>query len=323
MNNIKYSSNTLDCLEYLNNLNKHFYAIIDKKVYDIYHDFVKCIKNLDGYTIIEANEKDKSLETVGSIISNMLFHEITGEHILLNIGGGITTDIGGFVAVTYKRGIQFINIPTTLIGQIDASIGGKNAVNQDDIKNAIGTYYMPAEIIICDEFLASVSDEDILCGKVEMLKMALTLNEKLINKVFEPLTLSTIADFAELKNGICEKDPTCKNIRNILNYGHTVGHAIEELLEIPHGIAIGLGMYLIESDKNKSLIKSYLNKLGLNIDDYNKKLASIDNYAIIQKIKNDKKRDIDTISIITLVKPGLSQTLKITFKQLEMRLSNE
>lgn len=323
MNNIKYSSNTLEVLEYLNESNKHFYAIIDKKVYEIFHDFVKCIKNLDGYTILEVSEDNKSLETAGSIMSNMLFHEITTEHVLLNIGGGITTDIGGFVAATYKRGMSFINIPTTLIGQIDAAIGGKNAVNKDNIKNVIGTYYMPQEIIICDEFLASVSEENILCGKIEMLKMALTLNEKLLDKVFEPLTLNTIADFAELKNAICEKDPTCKNIRNILNYGHTVGHAIEELLEIPHGIAVGLGMYLIESENNKPSIKKYLAKLGLNIDDYNDKLSTIDNYQIIQKIKNDKKRDIDTISIIVLVKPGLSQTLKITFKQLEMRLQHE
>lgn len=296
---------------------KQKYIIIDNKVYDLYYDFIKSLNNVVGIYLIEANENNKSFETYQNILQDLLNKNITSAVSIIAIGGGITTDLSGFVAATYKRGIELINIPTTLIGQVDAAIGSKNGVNVGLIKNAVGSYYEPSHIIVCSEFLKTLDDEHIICGKLEMIKIALMFNLKYLELISEELTSSVLSKFALLKMKIITKDRECKNIRNYLNFGHTLGHAIEISFDLPHGIAVGLGMLLIiQNEADRTLLTSAFSTINFDYKAYFNKIKNIDKNDIINLLKNDKKNNSDLVTIVTMKKPGHGQLEKLTHQEL-------
>ena len=321
MNEYQYFPKILSLIEYLNQQEYKYFAIIDENVYLIYHDLLKQINNLEHYYIVQASEENKSLATYAAICSDLLFYQVPTDTVILNIGGGVTTDLGGYVAATYKRGCPFINIPTTLLAQVDAAIGYKCGVNHDGIKNALGCFAKPLAILSCYEFLESLKPIDILNGKVEMLKMALCYDEKLIPSINQ-YQLDTIKAFNSIKTSVVKIDLKGEKERKVLNYGHTIGHAIEELELLPHGLSVAIGMYLIESDTMRPVIKDSLKAIGIDIK---KELASIeplDIYHLIEIIKNDKKRAADTYSIIRLAEVEKPIIEKVTISDLEERLSH-
>ncbi|MDN3723445.1 3-dehydroquinate synthase [Aequorivita sp. SDUM287046] len=177
--------------------------------------------------------------------------------LILNLGGGVVTDLGGFVASTFKRGIPFINIPTSLLAMVDASVGGKNGIDLGHIKNQIGVINFPEMVLIDTEFLKTLPQEHLISGLAEMLKHGLIYGTKYWERI-KNVNLSHNANFEELlwesieiKKEIVEKDPTEKNLRKSLNYGHTLGHAIESYFlqnntkkTLLHGEAIAAGMVL-------------------------------------------------------------------------------
>lgn len=204
---------------------------------------------------VPAGEHHKSLESVAQIWSVLSRQGAKRNSVLVNIGGGLITDIGGFAASCFKRGIRCINIPTTLLAQVDASVGGKTGINFNGLKNEIGTFSIPELVIIDNTFLKTLPLRQVLSGYAEMLKHALLAGEEALAEVMNAdLKQVGESDFLELirksvavKAAVVEADPKEKGIRKALNFGHTIGHAIESVaieqdMEIYHGDAVAYGM---------------------------------------------------------------------------------
>lgn len=205
--------------------------------------------------VLPSGEANKSMTSVEKIWEFLLTHRATRQALVLNIGGGMVTDIGGFAAATYMRGIRFINIPTTVLAMIDASVGGKTGFNFHGVKNAIGTFTPPLTTLLYPPLLATLPAEQWLSGYAEMLKHALVADpqhwtqllawdiHRLDIATFTPL----LADSVAIKEQIAAADPKEQDIRRILNFGHTVGHAIEAIyieqgLQSYHGYCVLWGM---------------------------------------------------------------------------------
>lgn len=204
--------------------------------------------------VLPMGEENKQLEIVGHVWEVLTEYETTRHDLIINLGGGLITDMGGFIASCYKRGIQFINIPTTLLAMVDASIGGKTGVNLGHYKNQIGLFSTPIALYIDPIFLGTLPPEQWLSGFAEMLKHGLIHDEKLWTSVLmqmeDPTTIDQELLLAciQVKKQIVEIDPTEKNERKKLNFGHTFGHAIEGFLmeeePITHGHAVAVGMVM-------------------------------------------------------------------------------
>jgi 3-dehydroquinate synthase len=209
---------------------------------------------LDNFDIIEVNagEESKTIDFCIGVWKMLIDFGADRSSLMINLGGGVITDMGGFVASTYKRGIDFVNMPTTLLAQVDASVGGKTGVDVDGIKNIIGTFTQPKAVFMVDEFLKTLPSRQILSGLAEMLKHGLICDADYWNKLktSDLTTPSTelVHRSVEIKNEVVIKDPNEKGIRKSLNFGHTVGHAVEtySLLNdedhLSHGEAIAIGM---------------------------------------------------------------------------------
>nr|WP_294938319.1 3-dehydroquinate synthase [uncultured Flavobacterium sp.] len=230
----------------------------------------------------EAGEHFKNIETCFEIWSALT--ELGGDRksIVINLGGGVVTDLGGFIASTFKRGIEYINVPTTLLAMVDASIGGKNGVDLGNLKNQIGTITTPKAVLIDTVFLATLPQNEMRSGLAEMLKHGLIQSKEYWNKFKNLTNLNTddldilIHQSVEIKNNVVTQDPTENGIRKALNFGHTLGHAIEsyfleseEKTTLLHGEAIAIGM----------ILESYLSK--------EKELISIEEHEEIKTVIND------------------------------------
>ncbi|WP_396212272.1 3-dehydroquinate synthase [Flavobacterium sp.] len=217
---------------------------------------------------IEAGEEIKNIKTCVEIWSILSELRADRKSVIINLGGGVITDIGGFIASTFKRGIDFINVPTTLLGMVDASLGGKNGVDLGNLKNQIGVINVPQMLLIDTDFLETLSQREMRSGLAEMLKHGLIYDKKYW-KEFQDISKFDFADFdtliyrsIQIKNEIVKQDPTENGIRKALNFGHTLGHAIESHFlesETPllHGEAIAIGM-ILESyiSKEKGLLSN-------------------------------------------------------------------
>ena len=301
--------------------------VFDKNIPKKFQTKIKKLQNHKSYIhYIKASEKNKNQKTVNNIIEILLKKNFSREDCLLAVGGGITGDIVGFAASQFKRGIKFINIPTTLLSQVDSSVGGKTGINTRYGKNLIGSFYQPKLVISDINFLTSLSKREIICGYGEILKHALILNKKfykfLYNNFFKIIQLKSpyiekaIYESCKIKKAIVEKDEKEKNLRKILNFGHTFAHAYEATLnyskKLNHGEAVLLGMYtalklsyekkILNENQYNSIIKHFYNsKLPINI----KKYFSINNInKIISYMAKDKKNDSDEISLVLLKKIG-------------------
>ena len=255
-------------------------VVISKNVSSFYQDLLNN-KNFN-VLVIKDGEESKSLDSYIEIISNLERLDFSKSDLIIAIGGGTVIDLCGFVASTYKRGINYIIVPTTFLSMIDASIGGKNALNFNGVKNMIGTFYMPNMIIDSYDFLESLTDNDYASGLMEALKAGIIGDFELVklikdsslkeirNNIF--LAESIITKAIEVKKKIVEDDPYEEDHRRVLNLGHTIGHAIEALnfKKISHGEAIALGMIPFLSSKIKeevkNIIKNYFKEINLNLD---------------------------------------------------------
>lgn len=196
--------------------------------------------------VIKAGEQHKNLQTVQRIWRTLMKQHADRNVLLINLGGGVVTDLGGFAASTYKRGIKFINIPTTLLAMVDAAIGGKTGIDFGDGKNQIGTFAEAEEVIIDPVFLETLPQREICSGLAEMLKYGFVADSNLLNVNLENYQ-QYITHCGEIKREIVMQDPTEKDLRKVLNFGHTLGHAIEShclTTDYPllHGEAVALGM---------------------------------------------------------------------------------
>lgn len=224
-------------------------VLTDETILRLYSNYINEIVKTNSLIItVPAGEKAKSLSVYETVCQKLISESIDKQALIINIGGGSLCDLGGFVAATYKRGIKFINIPTTLLAMIDASIGGKNAIDFDGVKNSIGTFALPNKIIINPLFLKTLPEYELLNGLGELLKYALIGSEPFWNilQSIQALSAETISPqwihFCKtFKEQIVKRDMYDQNERHLLNFGHTIGHALEAHFHISHGHAVALG----------------------------------------------------------------------------------
>ncbi len=201
--------------------------------------------------VIPAGENNKKIGSVEKIWAFLSKNGADRKSLLINIGGGMLTDLAGFAASTFKRGLDFINVPTTLLSQVDASVGGKTGINFNGLKNEIGVFQEPVAVIITTEFLKTIDKENFISGFAEMIKHGLIHSTDHLKELkdFDPENINyellgeIIRHSVEVKSWFVANDPTEKNIRKALNFGHTVGHAFESLAmeqgrPVLHGFAV-------------------------------------------------------------------------------------
>ena len=191
---------------------------------------------------VPVGEECKSLEVAVQVWQTLMESEADRNAVIVNLGGGCVCDLGGFVAAGYKRGIRYINVPTTLLSMVDASIGGKTAINFGGVKNSIGHFYPSVLTVIDPVFLDTLPREEILNGQMEMVKTAAVTDPILFNDLIASADNFQLKKVARTKARVVKADPYDHSIRKILNFGHTFGHAIEVYRGLPHGIAVGIGM---------------------------------------------------------------------------------
>lgn len=197
--------------------------------------------------VVKAGERYKTLGTARRIWKTLLKNQADRQSVMVNLGGGTISDLGGFTASCYQRGIRFINVPTTLLAMVDASIGGKNGVDLGGIKNQIGTFAEPEEVLVNPIFLSTLSERELLSGIAEMVKYGFVADEDLL-QVDESNYEQFILRAGRIKKEIVEQDFRDRGDRHVLNFGHTVGHAIEAYslttnTPLTHGESVALGMW--------------------------------------------------------------------------------
>ena len=276
--------------------------------------------------LFKANEINKNFSSVSKILDILLNKNFSREDCVISIGGGITGDVSGFAASLFKRGLKFVNIPTTLLSQVDSSIGGKTGVNTKYGKNLIGSFYQPDLVISDVQFLKTLPKRELICGYGEILKHSLIANKSFykfldknsdkILKLSSPFIEKAIYESCKIKKNVVEKDEKEKGLRKILNFGHTFAHAYEASLgyskKLNHGEAVILGMKsalnfslknnLIQKNDYKSII-SHISKANLP-SKINKFFKIGDLNKILSFMVKDKKNNSDKINLVLLKKIG-------------------
>lgn len=304
------------------NFSKYFILVDENTHTECIPYLLSQVKVLQEASILEidAGEVNKTLKTATGLWEALLENEADRKTLLINLGGGIVTDMGGFVASVFKRGIPFINIPTTLLGQTDAAIGSKTGVDLAFAKNQIGTFAHPQAVFISTTFLKNLPERELISGMGEVLKYALIDSEHLWN-VLKNQELNPRMDFdifvkecVQIKNNIVEKDWYEQGRRKILNFGHTIGHALESYSmskgnrSILHGEAVALGI-IMELYLSAELA-GFNNEIQQEIQQY-----ILDNFALypieeqdfeplINLMRKDKKNNDSNIAFVLLEEIG-------------------
>ena len=283
--------------------------------------------------IIASGEDNKNIDTCVSIWDQLNSYKADRKSLLINLGGGVLTDIGGFAASTYLRGIKFINIPTTLLGMVDAAHGGKTGIDFKLLKNQIGVFNEPIEVLLDNEYLKTLSKEEFINGYAEVVKHSLLTNKPdLTFNSLVKLDLFNDSDYiinsySKVKNEIVKSDKYESNIRKVLNLGHTIGHAVEsyshisdKIFDLKHGQAIVIGiiteLYISHRKFNFPLkdvisVKNHLNKYFNSIP-----LEKSDIINIYDLMVYDKKNEGSKINFVLLKEIGKPVIDQIVDKQL-------
>ena len=320
---------------------KKCFLIIDRKIGNKrIKEICKSIKQTKIIYLFKSSEKNKNMQSVIKILGLLQKNNFNRSDCLITIGGGIIGDTGGFAASLFKRGLKFINIPTTLLAQVDSSVGGKTGVNTKYGKNLIGSFYQPNLVLSDTIFLKTLPKREIICGYAEILKHSLISSKKFflyldrnvknILKLQSPFIEKAIFESCKIKKKIVRKDETENNLRKILNYGHTFAHAYEASMayskKLNHGESVILGIY---SSLRFSLENNFIDQLDFNFIlehfkkakisyDIKKFFSKADTDRIVSYMRNDKKNNSDKINLILLKKIGLIY-LKKKFTQQKIR----
>ena len=293
------------------------FILVDENTFEhCYPKFIPLLETAKRIEIIEieSGEINKNLDTCAGVWNALTELNADRNSLLITLGGGVITDLGGFVAATYKRGIDFVNIPTTLLSMVDASVGGKTGVDLGVLKNQIGLFVNPQTVIIDEGFLATLNDRESRSGFAEIIKYGFTYDTDVIDclKTFEKSNINKIIHRSiEIKNEIVLKDPKEKGLRKILNFGHTLGHAIESYFldnnkksNLTHGEAIAIGM-VCESYLSYKVLKLPIEKLiivkNMVSAMYEKVTIEKDDYfSIFELLKHDKKNTSGEVNFVLL-----------------------
>tara|TARA_B100002019_G_C21263157_1_gene597862 strand:+ start:230 stop:1312 length:1083 start_codon:yes stop_codon:yes gene_type:complete len=296
------------------------FFIIDRKVFSLYKSKLSPLINQKIY-FVDAKEESKTLDECANIIKFLLENNFKRNHKLIAIGGGIVQDLTCFVSSVLFRGVDWIFYPTTLLAQCDSCIGSKSSINVSEYKNQVGTFYPPEKIFIDTAFLKTLSKQEIMSGVGEAIKVHFLDPKGSYNFIIKNykdafkdkgVMSLIIKKSLEIKKNIIEADEYDKSYRNILNYGHTFGHAIEAATNylVPHGIAVTAGIAMANYfSLKKGMLKQkdydlMLPILQNNISGYENQLANADFDVLLASLRKDKKNVDDRVGFILTKGPG-------------------
>ena len=302
--------------------------ITDHNIYSLYRNIFIPNRTI----ILNPGEKSKSLLTMERIYRQFIDWKLDRTSTVVGIGGGVVGDITGFVASTFMRGLQFILCPTTLLAQADSSIGGKNGLNFMGYKNIVGTFFQPRYIILDFDFLYTLPKLEIRNGIAEIIKHALIASSSLfyyleqqdlhLESLSPPVIEKVVIESIRIKSSVVEVDPRESNQRRKLNFGHTLAHALEKTIHLPHGIAVAAGMAFSAqashhlgflSENHLARILSLLQRLCL--------LPLPSSFpskeSLMEAISKDKKKEGEFIHFVFLSKIGQAIVKKISYSQLK------
>lgn len=304
--------------------------VSDDTVFSLYGDKVKKSLTDSGYSVCEYvfthGEDAKSLENFGKIMDFCVKNSITRTDLFVALGGGVTGDLTGFVASCYLRGVDFVQIPTTLLSMVDSSVGGKTAINLDAGKNLCGAFYQPLAVFADCDTLKTLPEETFVDGCAEIIKYGMILDGELLtflnnNSIKENIEY-VIKRCVELKGNLVNRDEFDKGARKLLNFGHTIGHAIEKCsnFEVSHGNAVAMGMVIATKGAYE---------VGMSDEDFSdilipilqkNNLPTTCKYSAEELYKaslSDKKRSFDTMSLIVPDEYGLCKIMKLPVEDLQ------
>ena len=317
--NIYLESGILAKVGALINLNRKVLIVTDSGVPERYSKTVASQCTEAFVMTIKQGEESKNFDNYKSLLSVMVKNGFTRTDCVVAVGGGVVGDLAGFVASSFMRGVDFYNIPTTVLSQVDSSVGGKVAIDFEGFKNIVGAFYPPKAVIIDPDTLKTLEERQISNGLAEAVKMALTGDKELFDH-FEKGDYNieyVIEKSLKFKKSIVEEDEKEAGLRKILNFGHTLAHAIEtnsDFKDIYHGEAVALGMIPMCSDEVKPRLLAVLKNLNLPTElNFNKK-------QLIDAVYHDKKADGIDITVVFVPEVGKWEMRKISISQFERGL---
>lgn len=316
---IVFEKGALSRIEEILNLDRKVLVVTDDGVPREYAVSVadKCENGI--VIVLPQGEASKNFDNYRKILDALCECEFSRSDCVVAVGGGVVGDMAGFATATYMRGIEFYNIPTTVLSQVDSSVGGKTAIDFNGIKNIVGCFYQPSRVVIDTSLLKTLPARQISNGLAESLKMALTHSEELFS-IFEN---GNIADSLDeiieksilIKREVVQSDEKESGLRRVLNFGHTVGHAIESNSpHLYHGECVALGMLPMCSPSVKERVLPIINKLNLPHE------IEIEEEKLIEKMRLDKKVSGQDITVVTVEEIGTFNLDKIPFSLLEEKI---
>ncbi|MBR2039809.1 MAG: 3-dehydroquinate synthase [Clostridia bacterium] len=301
------------------NLNRKVLIVTDSGVPESYSKTVASQCKEAFVMTINQGENSKNFDNYKSLLSEMVKKGFTRTDCVVAVGGGVVGDLAGFVASSYMRGVDFYNIPTTVLSQVDSSVGGKVAIDFEGFKNIVGAFYPPKAVIIDPDTLKTLDPRQISNGLAEAVKMALTGDKELFEH-FEKGDYDieyVIEKSLKFKKSVVEKDEKEAGLRKILNFGHTLAHAIEtnaDFKDIYHGEAVALGMIPMCSDEVKPRLLAVLKNLNLPTE------LNFDKKQLIDAVYHDKKAEGTDITVVFVPEVGKWEMRKISISQFERGL---
>ena len=287
------------------NLNRRVLIVTDSGVPCEYARTVaaQCKKGI--ICTVDEGESSKSLSVFEKLLHIMLENDFSRKDCVVAVGGGVVGDLSGFAASAYMRGIDFYNIPTTLLSQIDSSIGGKTAINFGGVKNIVGAFYQPRKVLVDPDLLKTLPSRQIANGLAEAIKMSLTSDKELFelfeNKAIEANLDEIIIRSLQIKKAVVEQDEKEAGLRKILNFGHTIGHGIESsegMSELYHGECVALGMLPMCGEEIRPRVLAVLKKCSLYRE------LEYDWDKITDAAFHDKKADGDQVTVTLVNEAG-------------------
>lgn len=298
-------------------LNRKVLVVTDSGVPKQYADTIAQLCNEPVIVCVPQGEPSKNVDNWQRLLQAMLENNFTRTDCVAAVGGGVIGDMAGFAAACYMRGIDFYNIPTTVLSQVDSSVGGKTAIDFGQYKNMVGAFHQPKCVLIDPDVLVTLPPRQIANGLAESVKMAATFDAALFERIERENVPDIIDDIiarsVELKKNVVEQDEKESGLRKVLNFGHTIGHAVESSLGLDsylHGECVAFGMLPMCSDSVRSRLVPVLQKLGLptHID--------FDKDKVTDAIRHDKKFDGNNVTIVRVEEIGSYIMKKITRSEL-------
>ena len=301
-------------------LDRKVLIVTDEGVPPRYAETVASAAKEPVIVTVPQGEGSKSFATLKHLLSELLAHGFSRKDCVVSVGGGVVSDLAGFAAATYMRGIDFYAVPTTVLSAVDASVGGKTAINLDGIKNIVGAFHQPKGVLIDPETLSSLSDRQTANGMAEAVKMAVLFDPELFSRFESGDPLSDpdaiIARAVEWKLNVVEQDEKEQNLRRVLNFGHTIGHGIESAANgaLYHGECVAIGMLPMCSDQVRNRLQPVLARLHLPAS------ADLDPDAVYRALLHDKKSNADGIAVVLADAIGSFRIVNLPYEALRERL---